>query len=270
MVDILTDPVTSEPFRYVRQREWMRGETFRQLNRLQTMDAGAFYHWRAHVNGPLSFEGFLAEMLAIHRFHRFGRGWFGFAYNLSCADGVRDEHGLRVIGEGRGFGVANGAQPLGGHSLAMVRFESTLDVHPDAQAARLCVARIVDQRYGPSRDRPHRSVQATSCPGDAEAKWIDAGMAPEPEPLNVPQPEPSPIILEEDTIVQTFTLTGPHTTYLIAFGAGRAIEVQTEPPGNAAWDRWAATAEAHPSLKELTPAQYSDARSATEARRIHA
>ena len=123
-----------------------------------------------------------------------------------------------------------------------------------------------DNRYDPGFDDNPAYQTGWAADGDL---WGDLFTEVEALERGTPPP-PFPIVPPKETIVQTYTVKDRRTSYLIAFGAGRAIEVQTEPAGNEAWDRWAYTADTHASLETLSEEQYADAKAAMRAQRISA
>ncbi len=190
----LVDPVTGEQFEYRLRGDW-GAQSATQRYALANSNQGIKDHWIAGAPPP-TIAQVDAMARSIQHNHIHTQGWFDYAYNHSYGTTA---DGKGYIVEGRGFGIANGAQG-GGHECHAISWYGGYPYPPgggpdDAgYRARLCIERVIEaQGFNVTPNTGHRQETATACPGDEIMHWLSHGKpikgAP-PTPPPAPKPHP--------------------------------------------------------------------------------
>ena len=175
----MTDPITGERFEYRTRGDW-GAQAARARYALASSSQGLKDHWVV-AGEPASISAVDSLARQIQHQHKNILEWYDYAYNFSW--GAIGDKGFIV--EGRGFGIANGAQGGGSHCHALSWYGG--GKYPEgtppggapgsaAYRARLCIERnIAANGFAVSPNTVHRMEASTACPGDAIEGWVLGG-----------------------------------------------------------------------------------------------
>lgn len=136
-------------------------------------------HWNGptvKVGGKTTWDHSKCASLirGIQNFHMDSRGWADIAYNfIVCPH--------RVIFEGRGFNIWNGANGTNtanrtSHAIMWLSGEDNPFTDGEKAAFREAVKLVSDKTLAPDKAVGHRDHKSTACPGDERYRWIQNGM----------------------------------------------------------------------------------------------